>query len=268
MTELSPIRVAGRRAGGIVPAILCGGSGTRLWPVSRQGLRQAACPDPRRRLAVPAHARGGSPAGTFADADRGRAAGARFLAADQAARGRRRDRARARAGGARHAGRGDARRACLAERRDPSAIAAGAALRPPDPGRRRLRRGGRARGGARRPTAASSCFGLRADRPGHRLRLHRARRARSGGGAPRSRASSRSPTPARAAAAGRRGLPLERRHVLLPRRRRPARDRARWRPQALAAVQRGARRRRATISARCGSGRPSPRRRRSASTTR
>ena len=36
MTELSPIRVAGRRTGDIVPAILCGGSGSRLWPVSRR----------------------------------------------------------------------------------------------------------------------------------------------------------------------------------------------------------------------------------------
>ena len=38
MTDLSPIRTPGAepRAGSIVPVILCGGSGSRLWPVSRR----------------------------------------------------------------------------------------------------------------------------------------------------------------------------------------------------------------------------------------
>ena len=55
----SPSQPGGRHA---IPAILCGGSGSRLWPVSRKELRQAARPDPRRRLAVPAHARPARPA--------------------------------------------------------------------------------------------------------------------------------------------------------------------------------------------------------------
>ena len=38
MTELKPIRSAeaDRRGGQIVPAVLCGGAGSRLWPVSRR----------------------------------------------------------------------------------------------------------------------------------------------------------------------------------------------------------------------------------------
>ena len=62
-------------------------------------------------------------------------------------------------------------------------------------------------------------------------------------------------------------LPVERRHVLLPRRCGPARDRA----AGAGGARRGACgrwRRRARTWGRCGSGRPSPRRRRSASTIR
>lgn len=36
MTELSPIRGVSAGTGAIIPAVLCGGSGSRLWPVSRR----------------------------------------------------------------------------------------------------------------------------------------------------------------------------------------------------------------------------------------
>ena len=83
MTELSPIRVAGRPAGDIVPAILCGGSGSRLWPVSRRDFA-------KQHAAIMG---GASPfqqtiarlvAGTFADPIVVSAVASHFLVADQA----------------------------------------------------------------------------------------------------------------------------------------------------------------------------------------
>ena len=85
MTELSPDRSAeaGRRAGDIVPAILCGGSGSRLWPVSRRDFAKqhaaimgGVSPFQRTiaRLA----------GGAFADPIVVSAAASRFLVADQA----------------------------------------------------------------------------------------------------------------------------------------------------------------------------------------
>ena len=83
MTSLSPIRVAGHPAGDIVPAILCGGSGSRLWPVSRRDFA-------KQHASIMG---GASPfqqtiarlvAGTFADPIVVSAMASHFLVADQA----------------------------------------------------------------------------------------------------------------------------------------------------------------------------------------
>src|SRR5688572_7316879 len=119
MPELSPIRVAGRRAGDIVPAILCGGSGSRLWPVSRR--------DFGKEHAV--FMGGASPlqqtisllvAGTFADPIVVSAAASHFLVADQAREAGSRIEAVLEPV-ARDTLAAVAAAACVAERRDPGA---------------------------------------------------------------------------------------------------------------------------------------------------
>ena len=44
MTSLSPFRTTDETQGLIVPAILCGGSGSRLWPVSRKDFAKQHVP--------------------------------------------------------------------------------------------------------------------------------------------------------------------------------------------------------------------------------
>ena len=96
VTALSPLVVPGsdRTAGTLVPAILCGGSGSRLWPVSRRDFAKQHVPmlggaSPFQRTL------GRLAATLFAEPIVISAAASRFLVADQAAGSRHRARARA-----------------------------------------------------------------------------------------------------------------------------------------------------------------------------
>ena len=155
MTELKPFRSAeaDRRGGQIVPAILCGGSGSRLWPVSRRDFAKQHVPilggaSPfQRTLARLA-------GGAFADPIVVSAAASRFLVADQARE------AGARIEIALEPEARDTLAAVIARRLPRRAARPGGdrardAVRPPDPRRRRLRGGGGAGGRGSRPTAAS-----------------------------------------------------------------------------------------------------------------
>ena len=206
----------------VVPVILCGGSGTRLWPLSRRnfakhhiGIIDGESPYQRTLRRLAASRTFGKPI-VIAGQE------GRFLASDQAEAVGVDDRARARADGPRHPAGGDARSPPRgAARSDGGGLRP--PVRPPHPRSLRLRRcGGGGGGGGRgrrlrraRPRADPAGLGLRlhpAGRdPRHRRaagrRLRREARRPAGGGADR------------------RGLPVERRHVLLPRRRRARRDR-------------------------------------------
>ena len=132
--------------------------------------------------------------------------------------------------------------ACLAARRDPLGDRPRDALRPPDPRRRGLRPRRRRRGAHRRRRAGSSSSASRRPSPPPPTATSPAAR-RSPPAATRSRASWRSPTPPGPRELIAAGLPVERRHVLLPRRRRPAARSSAHAPEALEAVRARDRRR-------------------------
>ena len=188
MTSLTPIVAAAveLEAGSVIPVVLCGGSGTRLWPLSRRTTPSSTSRSSADASSVPgALERLSDP--LFAAPDRDQLRRVALPRRRAGRRDRRRDRARPRTGGPRHARRRRARRPPRCPPR-PARNRPRRPLRPPDPRPRRLRprrrrsRPCRRRGADRRPRH-------RAARALARLRLHRPR-PRAPGGRPRPRAAS------------------------------------------------------------------------------
>ena len=196
MTSLSPPPLYATSEGKPVSQIIPGDPLRRLRLAAlagvAQGLRQAARGDARRRVAVPAHARPYRRR-ALRGADRGHAAGVAVPRRRTGRGGGRRDRDRARARGARHAGRGDAGRLP----RRPARPLATVLVMPSDHLIPDVAAFARAAAAAARLAVGRSDrrLGSRPDRAFDRLRLHRPRRGARPPAAMRSRVSWRSPTP-------------------------------------------------------------------------
>ena len=162
----------------IVPVILCGGAGSRLWPVSRQLLPKQFLPLVTGRTLLQDTALRAREAAGGAQPHRDLQRSAPLPGAGPACGNRHRRAHRARARGPQHRGRGRGRRARLRKGRSG---AAGARLRPRDPRRRAFNDAVRR---AADVAAAGHAGDLRhrAGAPRQRLRLHRARRPVAGRG--------------------------------------------------------------------------------------
>ena len=155
----------------IVPVIMCGGAGTRLWPVSRESMPKQFVPLVGPDTDLPAGACAHRRPRAVRAPDRHHQRRFPLRRRRAAARARHRGRHRARAGAARFRPRGRGRGRARAER-DPRRPGAGAGRRPRHPQARRVSarpagrgRGRRARDGSspsasspptRRPTTATS----------------------------------------------------------------------------------------------------------------